>query len=96
LSGQVARLIDLQDAVAARIAACESRIAHAVQAVDALPGAQRIVMRLRYFEGYGWQQVARAMHYTIRRCLQFHNEAERMLEAAFLDCPPAPYGQFDG
>lgn len=75
MSAQVARLVDMESEVLNKVVECECRILEAERKVDELPGAQRMVMPLRYFEGYGWEKVARTMHYTARRCLQMHETA---------------------
>jgi DNA-directed RNA polymerase specialized sigma24 family protein len=74
MSAQIARLVDMESEVLNKVVDCECRILDIERKVDELPGAQRMVMRLRYFEGYGWEKVAKTMHYTARRCLQMHEE----------------------
>jgi DNA-directed RNA polymerase specialized sigma24 family protein len=79
MSSQIAKLVDIEREVLAKVVEAETRISDAERAVDALPGAQRMVMRLRYFEGYDWRRVARTMHYSARRCMQIHEEGAAKL-----------------
>lgn len=74
MAEQVSRLVDIERELFYKVAGAEVRVSDAEKKLDALQGAQRLVLRLRYFEGYDWRQVARTMHYTPRRCMQIHEE----------------------
>ena len=68
----VSKLTDLELGLAEKVIAREMTIGAVEQAVEALPEAQRRVLQLRYFEGKRWREVAKAMCYSDRRCLQLH------------------------
>lgn len=75
MAAAVAQLEELDAKLLERIAQAESKLLDLEEAVDALPGLQRRVMRLRYLEGLPWRDMAAAMHYTVRRCRQIHDYA---------------------
>ena len=70
-SGSVAELIEListGDPTASQLLArCEAEQALQV-AIAALPEDQRKAVRLRFFQGMGWQEIAKAMDRTRPRC----------------------------
>lgn len=75
LAALVAELEIVQERILRRTVAAELRILDLEQLVDPLPGPQRRVLRLRYFEGYDWEKIAETMHYSTRRCMQLQQEA---------------------
>lgn len=71
----VAELDTVRERILRRTVAAESRILDLEHLVDVLPGPQRRVLRLRYFEGYDWEKIADTMYYSARRCMQLQQEA---------------------
>lgn len=80
MGSRIAALVDMENDVLGKILEAEQRIRGVERKIDALPGAQRTILRLRYFEGYSWRQVETATHYTQRRCFQIHEEGVGNLE----------------
>jgi DNA-directed RNA polymerase specialized sigma24 family protein len=58
----------------------EMRILEVENAVNALPKEQRMVMRLRYFEGYSWREVMKTTRWSYTRCQDFHAAAVLRLD----------------
>lgn len=79
MAAQIATLLDLENDLVAGTMDMELRLRDVEGAVDALPGAQSAIMRMRYLDGWQWRQIARAVHYTQRRCLQMHEDGVRNL-----------------
>ena len=42
------------------------------KAIENLPSEDRRLIRLRYIEGWSWQRVADALHYSVRQALRHH------------------------
>jgi RNA polymerase sigma factor (sigma-70 family) len=75
IAAAVAQLEELDAQLLEQIVQAECKVLDVEQAVDALPGPQRRIVRLRYLEGLQWREVAEIMHYSPRRCMQLMNEA---------------------
>lgn len=81
-----AKVIKYQDALALyqeKVAAKEARLVAIEQAVEALPAAERLVLRLRYIEGRSWTSVCVALQplgYSERQVYRLHGSALERLK----------------
>jgi DNA-directed RNA polymerase specialized sigma subunit len=85
LGQQVSKMLDSRVELNARIMACEAR----KQAVEfkmlQLTPKQYNLMRLRYFDGKKWPDVAREVGYEVRECFYIHTEAIEVLERGIIE-----------
>jgi len=79
LANDIVRLDALERQLIGETLRFEIAVAEAEQAIDRLPGAQRIIMRLRYIEGLSWRRVSEKSFYGIRHCFKLHDKALRSL-----------------
>lgn len=79
LAVYAARLDELERQRADRVIALEEQLQVCEDWIDALPGQQAKVMRLRYIVGLSWRQVAKRAHYSVGHCRNIHTAAKRKL-----------------
>ncbi|MBC8531793.1 sigma factor-like helix-turn-helix DNA-binding protein [Gehongia tenuis] len=79
MASDVARLLELEDQLKARVLEYETELIVIDEALAALPSPEQEVMRLRYVDGLKWWEVAQRMNYDERWCKRLAKRAEDSL-----------------
>lgn len=79
MATDVARLLELEDQLKARVLEYETELIVIDEALAALPSPEQEIMRLRYVDGLKWRQVAQHMNYDERWCRRLAKRAEDRL-----------------
>lgn len=75
------QLDTLRRSYRAKIAELETQMVEIEQAIEPLEPTERDLIRLHYFHGYTWEQVAVELHYTWRHVHRLHGKILERLQA---------------
>ncbi len=81
------RLDTLRRSYRAKIAELEAQMVEIEQAIEPLEPTERDLIRLHYFHGYTWEQVAVELHYTWRHIHRLHGKILEKLQAMEVTTP---------
>lgn len=73
----VARAADMERVLAEKIETLCRLRAEAEEVIAALPTRERRLLRLRYFHGRSWQEIAFKLHYDESTCRRLHRQLLR-------------------
>lgn len=68
----VARAVDMEKLLQAKISELCMLREEAEAVIAALPSKERRLLRLRYFHGRSWQEIAMRLHYDESTCRRIH------------------------
>lgn len=72
-------LADLQALLDRKIQCYTAARRRAEEIIAAFPARERLLLRLRYFEGLNWRQISFRVHYDEDHCRRIHREIMRKL-----------------
>ena len=80
-TGEIAsRLVDLAGLIAAKLNAAITLRLKLEEKLDGLTPTERVLMRLRYLEGWPWDRVAKEMHYSVQHIWRLHAKILQKLQ----------------
>ena len=72
----VCKHIELEELYVEKLAEKNDQLLRVEQAVESLPdAAERLVLRLRYIDGYSWDRISQEMAYSVRSVYRLHGLA---------------------
>ena len=74
------RLDELRGLYNAKVEELETQMVEIERAIEPLEPTERTIIRLHYFDGYTWEQVAVATNYTWRHVHRLHGKALEKLQ----------------
>lgn len=80
MASDVARLLELEDQLKARVLEYETELIVIDEALAALPSPEQEIMRLRYVDGLKWWEVGNRLNYSEDWCKELHRKALHRLE----------------
>ena len=75
----VSAIIDLEALLYKKIASYTLARRRAEEIIAAFPARERLLLRLRYFEGLNWRQISFRIHYDEDHCRRIHREIMKKL-----------------
>lgn len=80
MSGQVARIIELQDTINEQLARMYVLQKNIREKISGMPEREKRLLTLKYIEGMTWEEVAVDMDYCWRQIHYIHSKALKMLK----------------
>ena len=71
---------ELQQLYREKVAELEAQMLEIEQAIEPLEPLERILIRLHYFQGFTWEQIALELNYTRRHITRMHGRALEKLQ----------------
>jgi len=75
LSGIVAKIVELRDLLEAKQDRIMQRRQQIEMAIEQLDAGERRLIRMRYVQGLGWEQIGEEINYSCRETHRKHSEA---------------------
>ncbi len=75
----VSAIMDLENLLYKKIDLYTLARRRAEEVISSLPARERLLLRLRYFEGLNWRQISFRIHYDEDHCRRIHREIMKKL-----------------
>jgi DNA-directed RNA polymerase specialized sigma24 family protein len=79
MSANIAKIVDLQNDIASKIALACSKVETIESAIKLLPEKEQYLIRLKYVRCLTWEQICFEMNYSWRNVHRIHNDALKLL-----------------
>lgn len=79
IGDQTAKYIDLEETHINALIALEAEISSISNEINKLPDNQQKIMKLRYFKGLSWKEIAKRTNYTQDHCIRLQKSALELI-----------------